>query len=180
MGGEVNYSDESAHHGDNVFESEKSALEKAIQKIMASASKNSELTDIIDDLNEYITDHPYREIIGLEKKLQNGGREELYPKALLLKNRFERRVAKSQLSIVEQKIYVQVLSHILSAFDQYIRPKILTGYPTEKIDVLVFEKIIEPVHKAIIDFDDCATKELVSGMLYFLTGKCHAVWDKSC
>lgn len=147
---------------------------------MASASENNELTDIIDDLNEYITDHPYRKIIGLESKLKNGGRNELYPKALLLKNRFERRVAKAQLSIVEQKIYVQVLSHILSAFDQYIRPQILNGHPKATIDAAVFEKIIEPVHKAIVDFDDCATKELVSGMLYFLTGKCHAVWDKSC
>lgn len=180
MGGKVSYEDESAHHGNNIFEAEKSALEKAIQKIMASALNNDQLADIIDDLNDYITEHPYREIIGLERKLKNGGREELYPKALLLKSRFERRVAKSQLSIVEQKIYVQVLSHILSAFDQYIRPKILNGHPNDAIDAAIFEKIIEPVHKAIIDFDDCATKELVSGMLYFLTGKCHAVWDESC
>ncbi|WP_100635523.1 ABC-three component system protein [Marinomonas sp. ef1] len=180
MGGQVNYEDASTHNGNNVFESEKSALEKAIQIIVASASKNSGLVDIIDDLNDYITDHPYREIIGLEKKLTNGNREELYPKAVLLKNRFERRIAKAQLSIVEQKVYVQVLSHILSAFDQYIRPKILSSQSKELIDAAVFERIIEPVHKAIIDFDDCVTKELVSGMLFFLTGKCHVAWDKSC
>lgn len=180
MGGQVNYEDTSTHNGNNVFESEKSALEKVIQKIIASATNDNELVDIIDGLNDYITDHPYREIIGLEKKLNNGNREELYSKALLLKNRFERKIAKAQLSIVEQKVYVQILSHILSAFDQYIRPKILNLQPKELVDATVFEKIIEPVHKAIIDFDDCATKELVSGMLYFLTGKCHIVWDKSC
>lgn len=180
MTGKVTYQDESAHHGHNIFETEKSALEKAIQKIMTSASANNELVEIIDDLNDYITDHPYREVIGLERKLNNGGRKEFYPRALLLKNRFERKVAKAQLSIVEQKIYVQLLSHILAAFDQYIRPQILKGYAKELIDALVFEKIIEPVHKAIIDFDDGATKELVSGMLYFLTGKCHVVWDESC
>lgn len=176
----VNYEDSSTHNGNNIFESEKSALEKAIQKIVTSASKNSELVDILDDLNDYITVHPYREIIGLEKKLKNGKREELYPKALLLKNRFERKIAKAQLSMVEQKVYIQVLSHILSAFDQYVRPKILSLQPKELVDAAVFERIIEPVHKAIIDFDDCATKELVSGMLYFLTGKCHVVWDESC
>jgi len=180
MGGQVNYEDESAHHGNNVFESDKSALEKVVQKIVSTANNHNELVDIIDDLNDYITDHPYREVIGLESKLNNGGRTELYPKALLLKNRFERRVAKAQLSIVEQKVYVQVLSHILSAFDQYIRPKILEDQEKYIVDATVFEKIIEPVHKAIIDFDDCITKELVSGMLYFLTGKCHVVWDKSC
>jgi hypothetical protein len=180
MGGQVDYADEATHNGNNVFESDKSALEKVVQKIVAATNKHDELIDIIDDLNDYITDHPYREIIGLESKLKNGGRDDLYPKAILLKNRFERRVARAQLSIVEQKVYVQVLSHILSAFDQYIRPQILGSQPKDIIDAAVFEKIIEPVHKAIIDFDDCITKELVSGMLYFLTGKCHVVWDKSC
>jgi len=180
MGGQVNYRDNTTHNGSNIFESEKSALEKVIQKIVASATSSNELVHIIDDLNDYITDHPYREIIGLEEKLNSGNREELYPKAILLKNRFERKIAKAQLSLVEQKVYIQVLSHILSAFEQYIRPQILNAQPKEKVDAAIFEKIIEPVHKAIVDFDDCATKELVSGMLYFLTGKCHIVWDKSC
>ena len=180
MGGQANYGDKATHNGDNVFESNKSALEKVVQKIVAAANEHHELVDIIDDLNDYITDHPYREIIGLETKLNNGGREDLCSKAILLKNRFERRIAKAQLSIVEQKVYVQVLSHILSAFDQYIRPQILDDQSKDTVDAAVFEKIIEPVHKAIIDFDDCITKELVSGMLYFLTGKCHVIWDKSC
>jgi hypothetical protein len=180
MGNQVNYEDNAAHNGNNVFESDKSALEKVVQKIVGTADKHNELVDIIDDLNDYITDHPYREVIGLESKLKNGERSDLYPKAVLLKNRFERRIVKAQLSIVEQKVYIQVLSHILSAFDLYIRPKILDEQSKNIVDAAVFEKIIEPVHKAIIDFDDCITKELVSGMLYFLTGKCHVVWDKSC
>jgi len=180
MAGQVIYGNKAAHHGNNLFEADKSALEKVIQKIVSTANNHNELVNIIDDLNDYITDHPYREIIGLESKLNNGDRTELYPKALLLKNRFERRIAKAQLSIVEQRVYIQVLSHILSAFDQYIRPHILDDQAKDIVDAAVFEKIIEPVHKAIIDFDDSITKELVSGMLYFLTGKCHVVWDKSC
>ena len=69
MGGQVNYGDEAAHNGNNVFESDKSALEKVVQKIDSTANKHNELVDIIDDLNDYITDHPYREVIGLESKL---------------------------------------------------------------------------------------------------------------
>lgn len=180
MGGKVEYTDESTHNGNNIFESEKSALEKSIQKIVAASAESNDLIDIIDELNDYITDHPYREIIGLEQKLKNSDREEQYPRARLLKNRFERKIAKSQLSLTEQKVYIQVLSHILSAFDQYIRPRIIADQPRELVDSAVFEKIIEPVHKAIIDYDDYATKELISGMLYFLTGKCHITWDKSC
>lgn len=179
MSGQASYKG-STHNGNNIFESEKSALEKVIQKIVSSATEHSELVDIIDELNDYITDFPYRRVIGLEDKLKNGNREELYPRAVLLKSRFERRIAKAQLSMVEQKVYIQVLSHILSAFDQYVRPRILDGSSKEFIDATIFEKIIEPVHKAIVDFDDCITTELVSGMLYFLTGKCHIWWDGTC
>ena len=180
MSGQVSYGDEALHDGDNIFESEKTALEKVVRKIVSTANANIELVDIIDDLNDYITDHPYREIIGLKNKLSNGDRDDLYPKAIFLKNRFERRILKGQLSIVEQKIYVQVLSHILSSFDQYIRQRILADESKANIDAAIFEFIIEPVHKAIIDFDDAITKELVSGMLYYLTGKCHVVWDRTC
>jgi hypothetical protein len=180
MSGQVSYGDEALHDGDNIFESERTALEKVVRKIVSTANENVELVDIIDDLNDYITDNPYREIIGLENKLSNGNREDLYPKAIFLKNRFERRILKGQLSIVEQKIYIQVLSHILISFDQYIRQKILCDKSKEEVDVAIFEFIIEPVHKAIIDFDDAITKELVSGMLYYLTGKCHIAWDKTC
>lgn len=180
MTGQVNYGDEAEHNGNNIFEAEKTSLEKAIQRIVSTAGEHNEIVDIIDDLKDYITDNPFREVIGLEQKLKNGDREDLYPRATLLKNRFERRAVKSQLSIVEQKVYVQVLSSILTSFEQYIRPKILESHSKEHIDNTVFEKIIEPVHKAIVDFDDCITTESVLGMLYFLTGKCHVVWDKSC
>ena len=77
MSGQASYQ-ESTHNGNNIFESEKSALEKVIQKIVSSAAEHSELVDIIDELNDYITDFPYRKIIGLEDKLKNGNREELY------------------------------------------------------------------------------------------------------
>lgn len=176
----VAYGDAAQHHGNNIFEGNKTALEKVIQKIVSTASQHGELVDIIEDLNDYLTDHPYRDIIGLKKKLENGDRLDLYSRAILQKNRFERRVVKSQLSMIEQKVYVQVLSHILSMFDQYIRPKIIADHSKVDVDSQIFQLIIEPVHKAIIDFDDSITTELVCGMLYFLTGKCHIVWDKSC
>lgn len=180
MAEKVSYGNAAQHNGNNIFEGDKSALEKVIQKIISTASQHTEVVDIIEDLNDYLTDHPYRDIIGLKKKLERGGRSDLYSSAILQKNRFERRVAKSQLSMTEQKVYIQVLSHILSMFNQYIRPKILDDHSKVDIDSKIFQLIIEPVHKAIVDFDDGITTELVCGMLYFLTGKCHIVWDKSC
>lgn len=180
MSGKVSYSGRSNHLGNNIFEAEKTALEKVIEEIVLDSKEDEELARIIDELQDYITNHPSRAIIGLESKLINAGRDAEYSDAVLLKNRFERRVAKGQLSITEQKVYVQVLSHILTAFRTQIRPLILEGNPKTIVDNAVFEKIIEPVHKAITSFDDMATTELILGMLYFLTGKCHVVWDKPC
>lgn len=184
MSKEISYSDSAGHKGNNYlgdfYEASTSALEKVIQKIISVAEDNQELVDIIEDLTEYITAHPSREIIGLERKLSNGNREDLISNAVALKNKFARRVAKSQMSLTEQKVYVQILSHILISFNQYIRPRIIENALNSEIDKLVFEHIIEPAHKAIIDFDDSTTKESILGMLYFLTGKCHLIWDESC
>lgn len=184
MSKKVTYNDRAKHKGDNylgdIFEAENSSLEKVIQKIIAASKDNQELVDIIKDLTEYITTHPYREIIGLEKKLENGHRKDLIGNAILFKNKFSRRVAKTQMSITEQRVYVQILSHILISFNQFVRPKILENSPASEIDILVFNHIIEPAHKAIIDYDNTVTKEFILGMLYFLTGRCHIVWDETC
>ena len=179
MSKDLIYRDKSTHIGNNYL-GDSSSLEKVILNIISAAKENQELVDVIEDLTEYITAHPYREVIGLEKKLENGGRKDLLGNAVLFKNKFSRRVAKSQMSLVEQKVYVQILSHIHISFNQFVRPKILESSPASDIDSLVFVHIIEPAHKAIIDFDNTITKELILGMLYFLTGKCHLVWDETC
>ena len=75
MSKELTYKDSAGHNGHNylgdIYEAENSALEKVIQQIVAASKESQELVDIIEDLTEYITSHPYREIIGLEKKLEN-------------------------------------------------------------------------------------------------------------
>lgn len=184
MAKEVSYQGRAKHVGNNYFgdvvQTKASSLEKVIQKIIAAAEENQELVDIIEELTEYVTAHPYREIIGLENKLKNGGREDLLGNAMRYKGRFARRVCKSQMSLTEQKVYIQLLSHILISFDQFVRPRIRENASASEVDAIIFEKIIEPAHSAIIEFDDEVTKELILGMLYFLTGKCHLVWDKTC
>ncbi|WP_067988573.1 ABC-three component system protein [Neptuniibacter pectenicola] len=184
MSKEISYQDHANHIGNNYFgnvvQAKDSALEKVIQKILAASKENQELVDIIEELTEYVTAHPYREIIGLENKLKNGGRADLLGNAIRYKGKFARRVCKSQMSLTEQKVYVQILSHILIGFDQFVRPRIRENAPTSEVDIIIYEKIIEPAHSAIIEFDDEVTKELILGMLFFLTGKCHLVWDETC
>lgn len=170
----INY-DAAVHSGDNNFVA-LTSLEQAIEQIKKSLGGSKDAVDIIEDLADYITEYPNRKIIGLEKKLSNGDRFDLKDRAVLLKNRFERRVAKNQMSLAEQHVYVQILSAISSIWHSKIKPLIDIGTSKSSIDSMIYSDLIEPVHKAVVRYDTLATSETVSGMLYFLTGKCHLEW----
>ncbi|MDQ7058230.1 MAG: hypothetical protein Q9N62_07240 [Ghiorsea sp.] len=162
-----------------VYEAPLTTLEQVIEHIITNSNGADEvLTDVIDELAGYLTDRPDREVIGLEEKLVQGDRNELAPNAKYLKNKFERKLAKQELSRTTQSIYVQVLSSIITAFEQKVRPLILDKRGKPEVDAAIHNEIILPVHKAVIRFDMLVTTEEVAGMLYFLTGKCHLVWSK--
>ncbi len=178
---DITYQDEAAHNGHNIgqyYEASISALETAIKSIQVSLNDDGSLLDIIEDLNEYISNNPTREIIGLGQKLINGNREDLLESAKAQKNRFARKLARGQMSISEQHIYTQVLSTINTTFQHVVRPLIIAEKSSAEIDRVILKEIIQPVHKAIVSYDFLITADLVSGMLYFLTGKCHLVWSK--
>lgn len=153
-------------------------LEKAIAAIQASIIDNPQMEEIIEELAEYTTNRPDREIIGVEKKLEKGGRDDLIDNAVYLKNKFERFLAKKQLSLVEQHVYAHVLAMIDTTFNHKIRPLILDGRSKAEVDAAVHECIIEPVYQSIVGYNSSVTSNLVAGMLYFLTGKCHLIWGK--
>ncbi len=179
MSASVQYKNEAQHIGDNNF-TPLSSLEAAIEQVKKACRGEEKLVDILADLADYITQHPERTVIGLEKKLENGGRSDLYKRASLLKNRFARRVAKNQMSVTEQCVYIQILSAINTIWYQRIHPHLISGSPSKDVDGLIYEELIKPVHQAIVRFDHTITSETVSGMLYFLTGKCHLVWEAEC
>ncbi len=162
----------------NVYPEVIHPLEKAIQSIKEKIQEDPELDGIIEELAEYTTNRPDREIIGVEEKLITGGREDTVENAVYLKNKFERRLAKNQLSNVEQHVYAHVLGVIEITFNQYVRPLILNGSSKEEIDAIIHKEIYEPVYKAIVGFDASINMRHVAGMLYFLTGKCHLVWSE--
>ena len=171
--------EKATHIGDNNFVA-LSSLEQAVEQIKTELGADKDAVEIIEDLADYITEYPHREIIGLDNKLAKGKRLDLKDRAVLLKNRFERRVARNQMSLAEQHVYVQILSAISSIWHSKIKPLIDIGTSKTVIDSVIHTELIEPVHKAIVRYDTLATSELVSGMLYFLTGKCHLDWSSAC
>lgn len=176
---EIYYNNGSPHNGDNNFLT-LTSLEQAVEQIKKSLGNEKDAVDIIEELADYITEHPGRKVFGLKCKLEKAGRLDLEERAVLLKNRFERKVARNQMSIAEQHVYVQILSAISSIWHSKIKPLIDIEASKNAIDSLIYSELIEPVHKAVVRYDTLATSETVGGMLYFLTGKCHLEWSRSC
>lgn len=164
-------------NGDKILSENLSPLEKAIISIVKNHRGQTQLIDVIEDLAEYLTSNPDREIIGLEEKLRNGNRSDLEKKAIRLKNKFDRKITKKQLSPSFQKVHIQVLSHIVSSYEAFVYPLIKRGANSEEVDKAIHEHVIIPAYQGILRFDDSTTTESVKGMLYFLTGKCHVAWS---
>lgn len=154
------------------------ALEKAIQAIKTTIDEDPEFEGFVKELAEYTTNRPDRAVVGVEEKLKLGGRNDSIENAIYWKNKFERKVAKSQLSNVEQYIYAHILAAIETRFNQYIRPLIIEGDSKASVDAAIHKHIYEVVHHAISTYDPTVTIQQVGGMLYFLTGKCHITWSE--
>lgn len=173
------YQNQAKHIGDNNF-AHLTNLETAIDQVKKTWREEDKIVEIIEELADFITENPERKIVGLETKLVLGERHDLFRRASFLKNKFARRVAKNQMSIIEQHVYIQILSAINTTWYQSIHPRIILGTNNQEIDHLIHEELIKPVHQAIVRFDCTITTETVSGMLYFLTGKCHLIWGPEC
>lgn len=161
-----------------VLPKEVQALEKAIESIKTNIDEDPDFEGIVEELAEYTTNRPDREVVGVEEKLKLGGREDSIENAVYWKNKFARKLAKSQLSNVDQHIFAHILAVIETRFNQYIRPLILEGSNKTEIDAAINEYIYESVYHAMTSYDATVTIQQVAGMLYFLTGKCHLSWSE--
>ncbi|GAB3535086.1 ABC-three component system protein [Photobacterium alginatilyticum] len=156
---------------------QKNALELLIESSQNLAKEDPAYRNMIEDFQEFLTPRAGRNIIGLDNKLIEGGREDLLEDAAYLESRFARRVSKGQLSEKEQVVYYHCLSKINSYFKSYIIPQIKANESNVKIDSYIQEKIIDPLYKEIAIVQPMSM-DMISGMLYFLTGKCHIRWKK--
>ena len=152
------------------------SLQKAIQSIVDEFGYNKEYVEFIEELTYYIKARNGN-ALGLEEKLKLGNRSDLIDDALELKEKFAKKISKSQLNIVTQKVYIQILSNINALFRNKIKPLILKNEPIHVVDNAIQNEVIEYIYGQIsthsfvnLDMDD------IHGMLYYLSGKCHINW----
>jgi len=154
----------------------KTSLETAIQAIREKMDETEELTEFIKELTE-LTSMRKRKIVGLENKLKKGSRHDLIDDAIYFKNQFEQKLARNQMFESEQKVLVQALAYICTSFNRKVLPMIREERSISDIDSAINSEIVEETHKAIVQYNEVYTSQMVEGMLYYLTGKCHILWS---
>jgi hypothetical protein len=154
-----------------------SYMSSLLNKFQAELDGNVQLNAIIEDLNYYRC--PYKDdVVGLEKKLRDGNREDFIDFALRTKERFHKKLVKYQLYESAQRINVHLLSMVVSYFENHIKPRILNGHSSLEVGSLIQEFIVNPLLNELEENHLGFTAEDINGMLYFLTGNCHIKWAK--
>lgn len=160
----------------NEVKSKSNALANLLSRSKELCANDAEYRYMLDQLQEYLTPRPGRKIVGLEEKLREGDRLDLLEDALYLENKFSRRVSKNQFSTTEEVIYCHCLSKINSSFAHHIKPLFKNPVNAAIIDRVIFDRIVEPLYEEVSEVSTAVSFELIRGMIFFLTGKCHIRW----
>jgi len=136
-----------------------------------------EFREFIDKIQHY-TSNIDDVVIGLEKKLQNGGFEKDYSWANEMKEYYYKKITENDLSKATQKIHAFILAKVCVLFNFHIRGAINDGVPKDIIRGLIISEVVQPVQEMlgknnVLDLYD----DDITAMIYFLTGNCHIKWN---
>ena len=131
---------------------------------------------VLEELQSKITDSESRQVIGLENKLIKAGKSVFFDEAVISSQKAAKMILKFQNIKSYQIIFNHVLSLIITRFRSYVVPLIKGGVDDLTIKTTINAVIIEPLNQEVILAGGYVTSELIEGMLYFLTEKCHVEW----
>lgn len=160
----------------NIGAPRKSRLRQIAEETKQKAASDSDYAEFIDSLNHYAVSIDDGPVIGLEGKLQSGGRDDLLAEALRCKELFAQKLYRNQPSEQMQILFVNVLAKINTVFDHKIKPLIIAGDSNASISAAILDELIEPLFDDIGGTELRITHDEIRGMLYFLTGNCHINW----
>lgn len=154
------------------------ALKELITRTNELLDEDEEYRDFIHELNSLLEQRTGREIIGTEQKLLNGERQDLIEDSWFYESKFARKLARGELSRTSQVIFLHCLSTINEEFLSNIRPLIEKNSDRLIVNQVIDKNIINNLYGQVSSADSSITKQVIRGMLYFLTGKCHIKWEK--
>jgi hypothetical protein len=135
-----------------------------------------EFREYIDKIQHY-TSNIDDEVIGLEKKLENGGFKDDYSWANEMKEYYFKKITVNGLSRATQKIHAFILARVCINFNLHVRGAINDGVPKDIVRELIISKVVQPIQEMlgennVLDLYD----DDITAMIYFLTGNCHIKW----
>lgn len=154
------------------------AITRALSRIQVLSESDEDFQWFVERLDFFTNQKTQTPVIGLEQKLMNGGREDLLEVAIERKDVFAKRLMRSQLNRRSQGVFLYILQKIHFAFEELIRPLIKNGAPNGVIDDVILNGIVNAIHREVMAEDLTIDQHMISGMLYFLTGKCHLIWER--
>jgi len=161
----------------NITHSKSAYLKDLYQKFLTEEKNNPQFKAFIEELDYYNSQIENESVIGLDKKLIAGNRENILWYAKEVKERFHKKLLQtSQFSLVAQKINVYLLATVRSYYMLEVYPLVCDNADALFINNLIKEKIINPLMTELGENLFEFTPDDILGMMYFLTGNCHIKW----
>lgn len=155
----------------------KSQLQILYEKLEEEKKNTTGITEMIEELQHFKSYAKDEEVIGLEKKLENGNRLNYLNFAERSKEKFSKKLLKNEHSETAQEIYAFLLAKVYRRFEDHIYPRLSEGHSEGFINQLVDEFIINPMEDLLGENLLRLYEDEISGMIYFLMGNCHIKWN---
>ncbi|MEE9131643.1 MAG: ABC-three component system protein [Phycisphaerales bacterium] len=159
----------------HVYSYRESIVSSLLKKLEAERSNNQTFDGLIAELQHFRTPME-EEPVGLETKLTDGGRQDLFQNAVKEKELFAKRLARDQLWKSGQDLYAYLLGRIRDRFIASIPPMLEADATPAAIDSALVESVIEPVMNELDPSGLDLNTTHLRGMVYFLTGNCFLKW----
>lgn len=152
------------------------ALKALISQHEQLKDDSPEYLYVLEELQSKIKNAESRKIIGLEEKLNLANREIYLSGAMISSQKAAKMISRFQHTKSYQIIFNHILGLILTRFKSYVLPLIHEGVDDIVISSAINTTIIEPLYQEVALAGGYITSDVVEGMLYFLTEKCHVEW----
>jgi len=139
--------------------------------------EDPEFLAIKEELDDYNKPRPDRPVVGLEGKLTQGNRLDLFSDARFQKDKFAKRLSRYEFSTHHCAIHLNLLSRIEEKFNSKIKPLIEAEMSSEEIDFAISVLIVEPLAEEVSPADPTITAKIIRGMIFLLTGNCYLRWN---
>jgi len=152
------------------------SLRKMIERHESLKEDDPHYQYVLEELQSKIEEVAPRTVVGLEKKLELANRQGYLHEALRSSQKASKMITKFQHVRSYQIIFNHMLGLILTRFENNIKPLLKKDCDDVAIGMAINAFIIEPLYAEVTLANGFISAEVVQGMLYFLTEKCHVEW----